>query len=201
LQQLVLKIHRRMLRQPHPLPSKPSDNQVTTMCCVLHSCRRQRSAAKEMLNIIKPLLPGVAAPAWSPDSVTSAFCVSLLMHWWPYMHTSASFHVWYRQHAASGSVLNADWPNLGTFTSCIYAMILISCCCFYCCCCCCCLCYCCCRVFTEGTQIQTVKVGCRGLAVVRVLPAGGADSAPVPVTDIVGQVLGQIEAGTLKHTK
>jgi hypothetical protein len=41
-----------------------------------------------------------------------------------------------------------------------------------------------------------------GLAVVRVLPAAGdTGSAPVPVTDIVGQVLGQIEAGTLKHTK
>lgn len=57
----------------------------------------------------------------------------------------------------------------------------------------------------EGTQIQTVKVGCRGLAVVRVSPAAAAaavaDSSPVPVTDIVAQVLDQIETGKLKHTK
>lgn len=61
---------------------------------------------------------------------------------------------------------------------------------------------------TERTQLQMVKVGCRGLAVVRVEAAAaaaadgqGQEGSPVPVTDIVGQVLQQIEEGKLKHTK
>lgn len=51
----------------------------------------------------------------------------------------------------------------------------------------------------DGTQLQMVKVGCRGLAVVRVEPPPGAP--PVPVTAIVGQVLDKIESGELKRTK
>jgi hypothetical protein len=39
-----------------------------------------------------------------------------------------------------------------------------------------------------------VKVGCRGLAVVRLEP-------PVPVIEVVGQVLDQIQGGKLKHTR
>jgi hypothetical protein len=46
----------------------------------------------------------------------------------------------------------------------------------------------------EGTQLQMVKVGCRGLAVVRLEP-------PVPVIPLVGQVLDQIQSGQLKHTR
>lgn len=47
-----------------------------------------------------------------------------------------------------------------------------------------------------------VKVGCRGLAVVRVEAAAGAgDSPPVNMTALVGQVLDQIQTGRLKHTK
>lgn len=54
----------------------------------------------------------------------------------------------------------------------------------------------------EGTQLQMVKVGCRGLAVVRVEAAPGAgDSPPVNMTALVGQVLDQIQTGRLKHTK
>jgi len=57
-------------------------------------------------------------------------------------------------------------------------------------------------VASEGTQLQMVKVGCRGLAVVRVEAAPGAgDSPPVNMTALVGQVLDQIQTGRLKHTK
>lgn len=51
-----------------------------------------------------------------------------------------------------------------------------------------------CFIAAEGTELQMVKVGCRGLAVVRLQP-------PVPVIPIVRQVLDQIQSGKLKHTR